>query len=123
MGATVRYVNSSLLILSGGRGDFILGREFVMQILCLIVYGGDSVTGAILSHRLRRVLHSRGNSTWGRRHLHGGGDLSSNMFPSPGDICTGEILYCDTGAVAEGNDVQCGLWTGPQRRCDRATVL
>ena len=67
-----------------------------------IVREGDSVTGEILSHRLRRVLQRRETSTWGRRHSNGGwGRLhnSSSMSP-PERSAWGETLYCDTGRVS-----------------------
>ena len=57
MGEREFVIKSSALILSDGRGDFILGERVCNANSMPRCMGGDYVTGAILAHRLRRVLH------------------------------------------------------------------
>ena len=41
-------------------------------------------------------------STWGRRHLHGGGDFVIAVTCLPPEISARGRLYCDTGPVGAG---------------------
>ena len=68
-----------------------------MQILSLIVCRGDC-HGSDLHADYGEFYIGGETSTWGRKHLHGGGDLviAVTCLPPPGYICMGETLYCDT---------------------------